>query len=107
VRTDDANEAEVIEVLERFCSGFANRDPDAVLGVCAPDPDPVVVTSEEPLLRGPTELRRFLDRYAEGETTYSWQWDRRDVSAAGSRLAYCRGIGPQELSADVGCPFGA
>jgi uncharacterized protein (TIGR02246 family) len=84
VTPDDANEAEVIDVLERFCSGFASRDPEAVLGVCAPDPDLVLVTSEEPLLRGPAEVRRFLDRYVGAETTYSWQWDRHDVSVTGS-----------------------
>jgi hypothetical protein len=83
-RSDDANEVELIEVLDAFCSGFARRDPEAVLGVCAPEVDLVVVTSEDPLLRGPAELRRFLDRYVEGETTYSWEWDRRDVSSAGS-----------------------
>jgi len=71
VNPDDANEAELIDVLNQFCSGFARRDPEAVVRVCAPDLDLVVVTSEEPLLRGPTELRRFLDRYVEGDTTYS------------------------------------
>jgi ketosteroid isomerase-like protein len=69
--------------LDYFCSAFARRDPEAVLRVCGPDLD-AVVTSEEPLLRGPAELRRFLDRYVEGETTYSWEWDRYDVSTAGS-----------------------
>jgi hypothetical protein len=44
----------------------------------------VVVTSEDPLLRRPTELRRFLDRHLAGETTYSWEWDRHDVSSSGS-----------------------
>lgn len=81
---DDTDKAALIEVLDRSCSGFARRDPEAVLGVCAPDLDLVVVTSEEPLLRGPTELRRFLDCYLEGETTYSWEWDRHDVSSLGS-----------------------
>jgi uncharacterized protein (TIGR02246 family) len=84
VEPDDANEAELIEVLDRFCSGFASRDAGAVFALCAPDLDLVVVTSEEPLLRGPTELRAFLDRYMEGPTTYSWEWDRQDVSIAGS-----------------------
>ena len=48
-----------------------------MLRLCAPDLDLVVVTSEESLLRGPAELRRFLDLYVEGPTTYSWEWDRR------------------------------
>jgi hypothetical protein len=36
------------------------------------------------LLRGVVELRRFLDAYVVGETTYSWEWDRHEVSTAGS-----------------------
>jgi hypothetical protein len=71
VKPDVATEAELIDVLDRFCSGFAERDKEAVIRLCAPDPDLVVVTSEEPLLRGPVELRRFLDRYVAGPTTYS------------------------------------
>ena len=81
---DAATKTELIAVLEAFCSGFADRDAEAVIRIVAPDPDLVVVTSEEWLLRGPAELRRFLDRYIEGPTTYSWQWDRHDVSGAGS-----------------------
>jgi uncharacterized protein (TIGR02246 family) len=84
VEPEDANEAELIEVLDHFCSGFASRDADAVLALCAPDLDLVVVTSEEPLLRGPTEFGAFLDHYVEGPTTYSWEWDRHEVSMAGS-----------------------
>jgi uncharacterized protein (TIGR02246 family) len=84
VKPNDVGETELIEVLEHFCSGFASRDADAVLRVCAPDPDLVVVTSEEGLLRGTAELRAFLDRYVAGPTTYSWAWDRHEVSKAGS-----------------------
>ena len=73
---DAATKTELIGVLETFCSGFADRDAEAVIRVVAPDPDLVVVTSEEWLLRGPAELRRFLDRYIEGPTTYSWQHGR-------------------------------
>jgi hypothetical protein len=65
-----------------------------VLRLCAPDLDLVVVTSEESLLRGPAELRRFLDRYVEGPTTYSWKWDRHDVSIAGS-VAWLLAEGPK------------
>jgi hypothetical protein len=84
VRPDDATEADLIAVLERFCSGFADRDADAVIGLFVPDPGLVVVTSELSLLRGPVELRRFLHRYVRGPTTYSWKWDRHDVSTAAS-----------------------
>jgi SnoaL-like domain len=41
-----------------------------------------MITSEEALLRGPEEIRSFVDRYVEGATRYSWSWRRRDVSSA-------------------------
>ena len=84
VRADAPTEAALREILERFCSGFAARDADAVMRLFAPDADVVMVTSEEALLRGPDEVGTFLRRYAEGTTTYSWSWDRRDASAAGA-----------------------
>ena len=84
MRTDAQTEAALLEVLERFCSGFAARDADGVVQLFAPDPDVVMVTSEESLLRGLDEVTAFLHRYAQGTTSYSWTWDRRDVSAAGA-----------------------
>jgi hypothetical protein len=53
VKPDAATETELIEILERFCSGFADRDAEAVMRLIAPDPGVVVVTSEDSLLRGP------------------------------------------------------
>ena len=84
MQVDAATKTELIEVLDRFCSAFADQDVEAVMRLFAPDPGVVVVTSEEPLLRGSAELRRFLDRYVDGPTAYSWEWDRHHVSAAGS-----------------------
>ena len=81
---DAVTETELIGVLERFCAGFADRDTEAVMSVFGPDPDVVVVTSEEWLLHGPAQLKRFLDRYADGATTYTWKWDRHDVRGMGS-----------------------
>ena len=83
LKPDTKIETELIEILESFCSAFADRDADAAMRLFAPDADLVVVTSEAPLLRGPSELRSFLDRYGEGPITYSWIWDRHDVSVAG------------------------
>jgi uncharacterized protein (TIGR02246 family) len=77
-----ATEAALLEILESFCSGFAARDADRVMRLFAPDADVVMVTSEESLLRGRDEMRAFLQRYVRGSATYSWTWDRRDVSAA-------------------------
>jgi uncharacterized protein (TIGR02246 family) len=84
VKPDPAIEAELTGVLERFCAAFADRDAEAVIHLFVDDGDVVVVTSEEPLLRGAAELMGFLHRYVNGPTTYSWEWDRHDVAAAGS-----------------------
>jgi uncharacterized protein (TIGR02246 family) len=83
LRPDPQTEADLIGVLEGFCTAFAERDAEAVTRLFAPDADVVVVTSEEPLLRGHDELAAFLDRYVEGATTYSWEWRRHDVSMSG------------------------
>ena len=99
VKPDTQTATELIEVLERFCTAFADRDADAVLRLCAPDPDLVVVTSEAPLLRGPDELRAFLDRYVQGRTTYSWTWDRHDLSVAGS-VAWLLAEGTETAASD-------
>ena len=99
--TRRADEAELIQVLDQFCSGFASRDADAVLSVCALEPDLIVVTSEEPLLRGPDELRGFLARYVGGDTTYSWEWYRHDVSIAGS-LAWLLAEGSETAASEEG-----
>ncbi len=54
-----------------------------VLDTVRDRPDVVIVTSEQPVLRGSAGLRDFLRRYADGATTYSWEWDRRDVADLG------------------------
>jgi uncharacterized protein (TIGR02246 family) len=84
VKANAQVEAELVELLERFCAGFAAHAADAVMQLFAPDADIVMVTSEESLLRGPDEVNAFLHRYARGTTAYSWTWDRLDVSAAES-----------------------
>jgi uncharacterized protein (TIGR02246 family) len=84
VTADAQTEAALLEILERFCSGFSARDADGVMQLLARDADIVMVTSEEALLRGPDEVEAFLRRYEDGTTTYSWTWDRSDVSAAGT-----------------------
>ncbi|MBA3365259.1 MAG: nuclear transport factor 2 family protein [Actinobacteria bacterium] len=84
MRADPQTEAALLDILERLCSGFATRDAEAVMQLFAPDADIVMVTSEKPLLRGLDDVKAFLQRYARGPTTYSWTWDRRDISAAGA-----------------------
>lgn len=65
------------------------------------DPEAVVVTSEEFVLRGPVALQRFLGGYVTGPTTYSWEWDRHDVSIAGS-VAWLLAEGTETAAAEGG-----
>ena len=41
----------------------------------------VCVTSEDAVLHSRAELELFVERYASGPTTYSWEWRRRQVAA--------------------------
>lgn len=92
---------EVLSVLDDFCAAFARRDPEGVLRLFAPDSDVVMVTSEEPPLRGHDELRRFLDGYVRGPTTYAWEWQRHDVSVAGP-LAWLLAEGIETATSEEG-----
>ena len=84
----------VLTLLDSFCGAFAQRDREGVMKLLAPDDDVVVVTSDEPLLRGHNQLRHFLDSYVRGPTTYSWEWERHDVSVVG-RLAWVLAVGTE------------
>jgi uncharacterized protein (TIGR02246 family) len=76
-------ESALAEIHAAFCSAFERRDVEGVMRLLAPDADTTVVTSEDALLKGSEEIRAFVDRYVAGPTTYSWVWDRRQVSSAG------------------------
>ena len=92
-------EQEILDLHDRFCAGFAARDPDAILATVLPGPELAVVTSEEPLLTGDGELGGFVRRYAEGPTTYSWAWERREVVAHGD-VAWLLAVGTETASAE-------
>jgi hypothetical protein len=54
VRADAQTAAALLEILERFCSGFAAQDADGVVQLFAPDADVVMVTSENRFFAAPT-----------------------------------------------------
>ena len=80
---DEQTKGEVMNLLRRWSSGFANRQPGEVTGVFSRDADTVFVTSEEAVLRGYAEIDAFLKAYATGLTTYEWTWHEYAVSSAG------------------------
>jgi len=45
LKPDAAAGTELLEVLERFCSAFADRDAEAVTCLFVPEPEVVVITS--------------------------------------------------------------
>lgn len=56
MKADPQTAASLIQVHQMFCSGFASRDADAIMHLFAPDPEVVMITSEESLLRGRDSL---------------------------------------------------
>ena len=101
MRPDAQTEAQLLDVLESFCSAFAARDAGAVMRLVGPGADLVVVTSEQPLLRGHDELAAFLDRYVKGPTTYSWEWHRYDVTTSGP-VAWLLAEGVETAASEAG-----
>jgi ketosteroid isomerase-like protein len=82
LRADAQTAAELTGIFGQFCEAIERRNAEAIIDFFAPDPDPIVVTSEEALLRG-DDWKDFVHRYVLGPTTYSWTWKRYDVSIAG------------------------
>ena len=101
MKADAQTEAAMVGMLDSFCSAFQARDAEAVMRLFAPDPDVVVVTSEESLFRGPDELQAFLRAYEQGPTTYSWTWDRLEVSTANA-VAWLLAEGTESAATQAG-----
>jgi ketosteroid isomerase-like protein len=90
---------DLLSVLDSFCTAFTHRDTEAVMRLLSPDTEVLVITSEEPLLRGYDEVRCFLDSYVKGPTTYSWEWERHDVSVVG-RLGWLLAEGTETATTE-------
>ena len=100
-KADPATEAALLAIHDSFCAGFAERDAGRIGRLFAQDDDIAMVTSEDALLRGIEEIGAFLERYARGPTTYSWRWERRDASAAGS-VGWLLAQGTETAASDDG-----
>ena len=71
------------ELLDRLTAAVGDRDGAVALELFADDADTSLVTSEEFVARGREWVVRLFELYAEGDTTFSWQWDRREVAESG------------------------
>ncbi len=81
---DSATEGELLAAHDAFCRGFAERDQAAILRLFLEGGDAMCVTSEDAVLRDRAELEGFIERYAAGGTTYSWEWHERRVGGHGA-----------------------
>ena len=84
--TDDRDdEAAVLATLDRFGDACSRMDVAAALNVFAADDDILLVGSEAgEMARGRDAMEAFLRRVLRAAGGYSWAWDWRTVSHAGS-----------------------
>ena len=85
MRADAATERAVIAVLEDLGEALADGDVARFLGQFATDPDMVWLGSWEGERGvGLAGLERLLQRLLSAPVDYSFEWERRSVSAEGS-----------------------
>jgi len=81
---EDEVKSQVREVLERFNELVSTRNLD-VLAEFAPGDEVLLVGSEAgEVASGRQELQAFFTRVFERENTFSWEWDRLEVSHQGN-----------------------
>jgi len=98
---DKEVESRVRQVLERFNTLVSSRSLQ-VLAEFMPGEDIILVGSESgEVAKGRQALEAFFTRVFARETTFSWEWDRIDVSHAGN-LAWFFAEGRVVLSSEQG-----
>jgi ketosteroid isomerase-like protein len=79
----DEVKSRVLEVLERFDELVSTKNLQALVEF-APGEDVLLVGSEAgEVASGRQELEAFFRRVFARETSFSWEWDRIEVSHAG------------------------
>jgi ketosteroid isomerase-like protein len=78
-------EATVIAVLNEFNDAISARDLERVLALFAPDEDTFLMGSEAgEMATGPGELQELFRRIFARSGSFSWTWNSKLVSTAGS-----------------------
>jgi len=81
--SDTDIQSQVREVLERFNELVSTKNPQ-VLAEFAPGEDVLLIGSDAgEVSKGSQELRAFFERIFAREISFSWVWDRLDVSLVG------------------------
>ncbi len=76
-------QSQVREVLERFNEFVATKNSQ-VLAEFAPGEDVLLIGSDAgEISKGRQALQAFFERIFAREVTFSWEWDRLEVSSAG------------------------
>lgn len=76
--------SQIGEVLQRFNDLVSTRNPQ-VLGEFAPGDDILLIGSDAgEVARGSQEVSAFFTRIFSRDSTFSWEWDRIDISHAGN-----------------------
>jgi ketosteroid isomerase-like protein len=75
---------QVLMALGELRSAVSERRIEGVMALFAPDADATLIgSSAGETARGPMELRAFLEELCAAPSSYSWEWQDVDVSAAG------------------------
>lgn len=83
MQSDENVKSQVYEVLERFNDLVYSQNMQ-VLSEFASDEDVILIGSESgEIAKGRQELEAFFVRIFARDVTFSWEWDRIDVSQAG------------------------
>jgi SnoaL-like domain len=85
-----ADEAGVLDVLDRFAHGLAARDLEASMAALDESADDLTVIPSEgvDVHRGPDAVRSFLRRIYAGPRRYRWEWAERLVSVTGDAASF-------------------
>jgi uncharacterized protein (TIGR02246 family) len=85
MKADARTEAEVMSVLDKMREGYAKRDLSGLLALFATDADLVAIGSGADEKRvGPDQLKVQLERDFAQSESFSMDFDRVSISAAGS-----------------------
>jgi ketosteroid isomerase-like protein len=101
MQSDGQTRSPVYEVLERFNQLVSTRNLQ-VLAEFVPGDEVLIIGSEVgEIAKGRQELEAFFTRVFARQATFSWEWDRMDVSHAGD-LAWFFAEGQVILSSASG-----
>jgi ketosteroid isomerase-like protein len=84
MQADAATRSEVLLALGELRAAIAEKRLEGALALFAPDADTTLIgSSAGEIVRGPMEMRPFLEDLFDRPETISWEWDDVSVSSCG------------------------